>query len=169
MPNYLSVDLTTLFPASGTAPGLPGRSHQADLKATRGQITTTANLALAETLRFCLIPSHAIMDSLLISCTAITGGAMDIGLYAASFRNTAGAVVDQDFFCSALSVASALASSDQMRENGVITVANMNQPLWQILGLSADPAVLYEIVGTVTTASSATGSIVVNARYLTTN
>ena len=162
-----SSEIATLYPAAGTVPNLPGRNHMADLKTSRGFINLAANLALTDVIRFCLIPTNAVMDSLVYSCTAITSGAMDVGLHYPSNRSTLGTVLDADFFATAVSVGTAIATSgtDILREATTNTVTKFSQPLWQAAGLSADPGGYFELTGTVTTASSATGQILLIARY----
>lgn len=114
---------------------------------------------------FCSVPSNAVVASVKVSCPDIgTTAAMDLGIY----RTTAdgGAVVDADHFASAVSLSGgALNKSEVVNEAGVYTVDEMEQPLWQALGLSADPAVMYDVVGTLTGAADAGGAILVEVEY----
>jgi hypothetical protein len=73
--------------------------------------------------------------------------------------------VDADFFGSAVSIATALSNSDVTRESGIVTVANMELPVWQALGLAADPVRDYDVVITLTAATTAAGAAALTVRY----
>lgn len=113
--------------------------------------------SIGSTYRFFRVKSNDIMSQLLLSCTAITTCAGDVGLYDTAANG--GAVVDADFFASAQALSSALSNTDITRESGVVTVANMEKPIWQALGLSADPQKEYEVVVTLTAAAGSNGDM----------
>lgn len=98
------------------------------------------------------VPSKARMSELLLTAADFTtAGAVDIGLWRTA--EDGGAVVDRDFFASALALSGGpFARSNQMLESGVNTIANSEQPIWQVLGLAADPGVEYDVIAYVTTA-----------------
>jgi hypothetical protein len=123
----------------------------------RGQAAVANGDSIASTYRLLRVKSNDIVSQLLLSCTAITSGAGDVGLYRTA--NDGGAVVDADFFASAQSIASALSNSDISRESGVVTVANMEKPIWQALSLTEDPQVEYDVVITLTAAAAAAGNV----------
>lgn len=120
--------------------------------------------SIASTLRFCSIPSNARPSQLLLSCTAITSGAGDVGLYQTA--DNGGAVVDADFFASAVSIATILSNSDVTRESGIITLPNSEKTVWELLGLTADPVRDYDVVMTLTAATTAAGSTALAVRYV---
>ena len=97
---------------------------------------------------------------MLLSCDAITSGAGDIGLY--DTTENGGAVVDADFIASAQSIASALKNSDVTYEQQNIDQAQ--KMVGQVLGLSADPNKIYDIVMTLTAATTAAGTVVLKTR-----
>lgn len=103
------------------------------------------------------IPSNAVPISLRVSSPDIgTTTAGDIGLYKTT--RDGGAVVDADFFASALSLSGgALSKSEALFESGVITIANSEKMIWEHLGLSADPQIPYDVVMTLTGAADAAG------------
>jgi hypothetical protein len=75
---------------------------------------------------------------------------MDIGL-----KRTAedgGAVVDANFFATALAMDAGPYNNLQALHLGAYTLAKCEQPIWQALGLSSDPGVEYVVYSTVTTA-----------------
>lgn len=127
----------------------------------RGVAAVDAAASIGSTYRLCRVKSNDIVSQLLLDCTAITTAAGDIGIYKTA--KDGGAVVDADLFASAQSLASALRGNDVTRGSGVITVANMEKPLWQLLGLSADPQIEYDIAITLTAAATASGAVALSA------
>jgi len=102
----------------------------------------------------------------LLSCTAFdTTGAADIGVYQTAANG--GAVVSAALFGSAVVLTTALVHSDVTHESGTYTVADVEKPLWQALGLSADPGIEYDIAATLTAANGAgaTPSVTLHTRY----
>lgn len=104
--------------------------------------------------------SDLIVDSDDIGTT--TAG--DIGLYRSNADG--GAVVDADFFASALVLnAGALSGSNVTHESGVVDVANKGKRLWEQLGLTADPGYWYDVVLTLTAAADAAGTFTLRGRF----
>lgn len=97
---------------------------------------------------------------------AITAGtSYDLGLYRTAFEG--GAVVDADLFASALDLSSASQGSgtEALTEATGANIDKIEKRLWELLGLSADPQVDYDLALTATTAGSGGGTITVRARY----
>lgn len=116
------------------------------------------------------IPSNAVGEIVKLYCDAITSGAADIGIY----RNTAdgGAVVDVDFYASAQSIAAAIATGTEVQHEADAAdagagygLADLEKPLWQRLGLTSDPNVLYDVVLTLTAATTAAGTIALRVQW----
>ncbi|MHB8825152.1 MAG: hypothetical protein ACYC5T_10010 [Thiobacillus sp.] len=126
-----------------------------------GVAAVDAAASIGSTYRLARIKSNDLVSSLLLDCTAITAAAADIGLYKTAANG--GAVADADLFASAQSLAAALAATNVTRESGVITVANMQKPVWELLGLAADPQIEYDIVATLTAAATAAGTLALSA------
>jgi len=104
--------------------------------------------------------SDVIVDSDDIGTTT----AADVGLYRTAADG--GAVVDADFFASALSLnGGALSNQNITHESGVVDVANKYKRLWEQLGLSADPGVWYDVVATLTAAADAAATITLRVRF----
>lgn len=104
--------------------------------------------------------SDIIIDSDDIGTT--TAG--DIGLYRTAADG--GAVVDADFFASAVSLnAGALSGSNVTHESGVVDVANKAKRLWEQLALTADPGVWYDVALTLTAAADAAGTFTLRGRF----
>lgn len=118
---------------------------------------------IASTYRMFRVPSNAVMTDLKIYSPDIgTTTIADIGLYAAD----GGAVVDADFFASALSLKDgALNGTDVLHEAAVFTIANSGKELWSALALSSDPGVFYDVTLTLTGAADATATVKLLGRY----
>lgn len=116
------------------------------------------------------IPSNAYAEVLRLYSDAVTTCAADIGIY----RTTAdgGAVVDVDFYASAQSLASALSGTDVTHEADAADAgsgngnADLEKPLWQRLGLTSDPKVMYDVVITLTAAAGSAGTIGLRGQYM---
>lgn len=121
---------------------------------------------LASTYRFCTVPSNAKLVRCWFSSDDLSGSGatLNLGLYQTTANG--GAVVDQDFFASALDVATAaVAVTEVTFERGATLIDELEQPLWQRLGLSADTQRDYDVVG-VTATAGATGTMVVWVEYV---
>ena len=130
-----------------------------------GSVEVSASETAGAELRFCRLPSNAVVRQVLLSSDAhTTTGALDIGVYQTDDNGSA--VVDADFFASAASVISALVDSNVAHESGVYGIEDKNKPLWEALGLSADPQISYDIAGTITTAAGSTGTVMVEVTYV---
>jgi hypothetical protein len=135
------------------------------LKESNGLVAVANGDSIASTLRICRVPSGARVSRVLINCTAITSAAADIGLYATAADG--GAVLDADLFASAQSIASAIViNTDVTYESGIITAADYEKPLWQLLGLTADPGKQYDVVATLTAAATAAGTLGLKVQYV---
>lgn len=104
--------------------------------------------------------SDVIIDSDDIGATT----AADVGLYRTAADG--GAVVDADFFASALVLnAGALSGSNVTHESAVVDIANKGKRLWEQLGLTADPGLWYDLALTLTAAADAAGTITTRVRF----
>lgn len=138
---------------------------RARVLASRGICAVANGDSIASVYRFTRIKSNDLVSKVLLD-NATLGAActMDIGLYQTS--GNGGAVVDAGFFASAIDMNAANRALDVTRESGVITVANMEKRVWQLLGLSADPQREYDVAGTLVAAAAAAGSVCVQVEVL---
>lgn len=128
-------------------------------RVARGPVQQSLGYAIADavssigsTYRLARIPSNAFGIRVIVSCTAFTTtGAGDIGIYQTAANG--GAVVDADFFASAQLFTTALPNTEVTHESGVYGVNDKEKPLWQALGLSADPMRDYDVAITLTAAN----------------
>lgn len=112
------------------------------------------------------IPSNAIVHSLMLNCGAITSAAGDIGLYKKTDdAGVAGVVVDADFFVAAKTLASAIVINAEQVNGNVITLANSEKKLWELLALTSDPNLVYDVVITLTAAATASAAVQLKCVY----
>ena len=130
-----------------------------------GTLEAVSGDSIGSIYRLARVKSGSRISQVLLSCDAITTCAGDVGIYDIASVNS-GAVVDADFFASAQSLATALVNTDVTHESGVFGVENVEKPLWQALGLSADPNKLYDIAVTLTAAAGSAGTVSMKVRYV---
>ncbi len=135
------------------------------LKGCVGTLEATAADDIGSTYRMFQVPSNAVMHHLTLwADDQGTGGDADVGIYQTT--ENGGAVVDADFFASAVDInAAALAAVDVTHESTVFGLEDAEKPLWQALGLSADPCIMYDVVLTLTEANSAGASILLKGVF----
>lgn len=116
---------------------------------------------------FTIRSSDRVSQILVYSPDIGTTTAGDLGLY--RLDDEGGAVVDVDFFASALSLSGgALNGSDITFEaaaaGGLIT--NAEKRVWEALGLTADPHLNYQVVLTLTGTADAAGTALFRMRFV---
>lgn len=103
------------------------------------------------------IPSNLCVNRVLFSTDGgATAGAADIGLYTLSDDGVTATAVDADEFASAQAVTSAAVDTDVTAEAGTTTIDERYKPIWEVLGLTEDPATTYWVAYTITTDIDAT-------------
>lgn len=92
-----------------------------------------------------------------------SGTAFDLGVYQTA--DNGAAVVDADLFATDVSLASArVVPTDLLFE--VLDINKIEKPLWEMLGLSSDPKIEYDIALTADTVGTAAGTITMRMRYV---
>ena len=132
-------------------------------------VEVTNGDSIASTFRLARLHSSVRMSELKIKCDAITGAVADFGIYETAANG--GAAVDADCFGSAVSLVAAIVASpsDVLHESGVLDISEIEQPLWQILGLTSDPNKQYDVVATLTAAATASGTLTAHVLYTQAN
>lgn len=136
------------------------------LHAGEGYVQTgSAADSVASTYKLLQVPSNCRIADLKLSNGAGGGSAaVNIGVYYPSFipvgasgltAALAGTVISAAYFASAQSVVSAANNVDVLNQSGSNTIPNQELPLWQALGLSADPGIFLDIVVSVSTVLAA--------------
>lgn len=110
--------------------------------------------SIASQYRLARIRSGDRLTSLLLFCGAITSAAANVGLYTVN----GGAAVSASLFAAAQSIAAAQNTGLEL-VHSVTTLANAEKRIWELLGLSADPGLEYDVVLTLTAAATAAGSV----------
>lgn len=142
------------------------RVSKGDVIHARGVCAIANGDSIASKLLFCSIPSNAIPVSVRVSAPDIgTTTAGDVGLYRTTQEGAA--VVDVDFFASALALnAGPYSKTEIVNENSAVaTPANGEKPVWELLGLTSDPNLIYDVVMTLTGAADGAGSVLLEVDY----
>ncbi len=149
-------------------PIVASNPHQSQgvLKESQGVCTPAVAAEANSTYRFCRVPSNARISQVLVkSLDFTTAGAVDIGIYQTAANG--GAVVDADLFASALSmIGGPYENLDVTFESTQYSTAESEKQLWEVLGLSADPLIDYDVAATVTTAFDGGQPMSVKVRYV---
>ena len=104
--------------------------------------------------RVCRIRSNDVLTSVVRTNDAITGGTnYDIGIYT---KGVGGAVVDRDLFADGLDLSSAGTNVESFSTKDAATVG---QKVWELLGLSSDPSLEYDLAVTGVTVGTGNGDI----------
>ena len=169
----MAIDLTlkstaiTNREASPQVHNNPGRGGASMKKWVKGYLASvTASLTTTSIIRMVEVPAHALITDLLFQSAAQGAGAFDIGVYRTNADG--GAVVDQDFFASAVDCASAVVITDVLNESTTNTQAKQQQPLWEALGMT-EPAkgtmLDIALVVKTTDVTTGTGAVSLEAGY----
>jgi len=135
----------------------PGLGEGARVKCVSGHLASvTASLTTTSIIRLVSVPSNAVVTHVYIQSAAQTAGKFDVGLWRTN--GDGGAVVDQDFFATAVDCASAVVLTDVTNESGTYTIAKQSQPIWQASGMTVDPKSQLDVALTVITTDVTTGT-----------
>lgn len=131
------------------------RTLRGELNQAVGNALADAAASIGSTYRLARVPSNACALNVHLSNAAFTTtGAADVGIY----KSNAGAVVSAAFFASAVVLTTAQSELNVTRESGTYTLANIEKPLWEALGLTADPQIDYDVTITLTAANTTTAA-----------
>ena len=152
-----------------------GKGASARLKAVDDYAAVAATDQATSTYKLVRLPSNAKIKRITLEGEALGGScAFNYGLNYASRAEdvgagiVAGAVIDADFFASAVVHTNAVAPTNITNEGGFFTIAERGagQPLWQAAGLSADPGGKLDVVATMTVDAASGGNIYVMVEYV---
>lgn len=158
--NLLTTALSNIETATPPVLNQPVFTGANDFTAV-GIITTGASDSNNSTYRYVALPSNAIVFDIQVMNAANTSGtSYECGLFAynggAVLTNCAAVLIPAGTtMASARSVWTSLFFP--AITNGTASAANIGLRLWELAGLTTDPAVYYEIVVTAVTAGSAGG------------
>lgn len=169
--NTISAELTNL--AADPAVKEDVRSSGGRLRVKSATVEVAAADDDTSTYRFFRVKSGDSIKSLKLYCDAITGGTdYDCGLYGIN----GGAVVDADLYADGFTAATiapavphAVASSPyiELRFGDATTsnIADINNRVWEDLGLTADPFLEYDVVLTGNTVGTGAGTLTLVMEY----
>lgn len=140
----------------------PGSWTHGDKGHYAGTVETLATDSIASTYRMFRVRSGQRCAALAVFCDALGSGcAGDVGLYKPTIEG--GAVVDADFFASAVAIAAATNGTDITFESGNAAtnmgIEQIEKRIWEVLGLTADPMVEYDVTVTLTAPTVAGGTL----------
>jgi len=136
--------------------------HGGNAKLFAGTIEAVNGDSIGSTYRFFRVGSWMRPVQLTLFCDAITAAAADLGLYRTA--SDGGAVVSQALFASAVSLATASTTGNNIRFEQD-DIANVEKRIWELLGLSSDPNLEYDVALTLTAAATAGGTLSLHASF----
>lgn len=150
-----------------------GRLERGTLKSAVGQVAVGAADSATSYYPLVSLPSTAMVRAIYASCvTGMTTLAANIGVFLttkASGGVALGTIAftgSATFFASAQSFASVLSRSDVTNQSTTYTTAKREQPLWQAIGMAADPGGTLDIGVQVSTANTgAAGTLGLEVQY----
>lgn len=135
---------------------------KSDIKSSFGKVAAANADAAGTIYRHASIPSNMIVRDLKLSCDAMGALAtIDVGAYYTEDHPQSGAVIDADFFGSAIDIATALSKVSIINESGTNDLDKQEMPLWEALGLPTDPICKIDICSTVVADIAADGNIAI--------
>ena len=142
-----------------------GAIDRAQMFAARGLATITSGDSAASVYRLCTIPSDAIVLAVWKSHPDIgTTTTADIGLYKTTRDGSA--VVDADAFTAATVLNAGAVNKTDVGHGNLMTVANFEKRVWELLGLTADPFIDYDVCATLVGAADGTGALALEVEYV---
>jgi hypothetical protein len=105
---------------------------------------------------FSRIKSSDVIHSLVFASSALTAGAISLGLFLPNTKTVA--VTNSDhLFATSINCASAVVPTEELYANLALTYAGKR--VWEMLGLTSDPVLVYDIAGYSTTAATTAGTL----------
>jgi hypothetical protein len=157
--DHVKSTFVTNLDASPAVMNTAGEGAGGLVKSISGSNVAVAASSTDATYQFVRVPSNCKVSAIFFESAAQAAGTLDIGLYFATdgqggkpLSLLAANAIDQDFFASLVAVTALSQPTNVVNESGTNTIDKRTQPLWQAVGLTADPGGFFDIVGTVVTA-----------------
>lgn len=155
---------TLITNADAVPPTLTNSHINGVVRNIAGTVETLAADDAASVYRLCRVPSNSRLVSVQLASDAITGAsASDVGIYKTA--RDGGAVVDADFFTNDRDISSATTFTEVMLLATATDIAKCEMRLWELLGLTVDPQIDYDICVTVNDVTAA-GTISMRVAYV---
>ena len=144
----------------------PSKGAASQLFEAGGLVVNAADDSANSIHRFCRVPSNARISSVkLTTGDAVTAGNINVGLY--QTVENGGAVVDADLFATTLALTGGPFNNAEILDAAQYIVAEQVTPLWQVIGLLADPNREYDVAATIsTTYNAATLGQLIKVQYV---
>lgn len=136
--------------------------HGGNAKQFAGTIEATAGDSIGSTYRMFRIGSWMRPVNLTLFCDAVTGAAADLGLYRTAFDG--GNPVAQALFASSQALDTSITDGSNIRFEQD-DIANVEKRVWELLGLSADPNLEYDVVLTLTANAGSGGTLALQGTF----
>lgn len=142
MPNVKSTSITNrdAVPAVLNTAGLGAAAR---LKEAYESVTTTTGGTATDKYIMIEVPTTARVGSVQLQAAAMTQGSFNVGVYANT--KAGGTAIDATFFAAAVSCATAVAPTEIKHQSGSYAINEQSMPLWQAVGLTADPGGTFDI------------------------
>jgi hypothetical protein len=126
------------------------------------QYATGGTQGNGDILNFFSVRSGDIIDSLFLSCDALSGMTdVNFGL-----RLPDGTDVDENLFDDAQNLASALVRQEKrVGTNSALGIETLGKTVWELLGLTSDPFLTYHVTADIIAAGSTPGDICLEMVY----
>lgn len=126
------------------------------------QYATGGTQGNGDILNFFSVRSGDIIDSLFLSCDALSGMTdVNFGL-----RLPDGTDVDENLFDDAQTLASALVRQEKrVGANSALGIETLGKTVWELLGLASDPFLTYHVTADIIAAGSASADISLEMVY----
>ena len=133
-----------------------------EMRASVGVAAASASTSIGSTYRLVRVSSSARIHQVIVAASASGAtGQFNLGLYQTA--ENGGAVVDADFFASAIDPGGAAIDSTDVTHESADSAANLvtraGMRLWEALGLTSDPGCDYDVVATMSEAGASAFSI----------
>jgi hypothetical protein len=157
-----NLDATPMVPNT-TGEGAPGY-----LRSVNASISSVSLDLTGSTYQLVRVISNAKIKAVYFEAAAMSQGDMDLSVYYSDSTIDGTSAANQglvvpstgaEFFASDIDCSSAVAITDKTNESGNYPANLRNQPLWQALGLTADPGGFFDIVAVCHTATVTTGAL----------
>lgn len=158
--------VTTKSTAVGNRDAVPsvindGRIERSTLECAIGSVLVGAADSITSYYPLCAVPSSAMIRQILLTTVAgMTTAAGSLGVYK-NTRDSGGVALgtpaftgSATFFAAAQTLAAAQARLDVTNISGTYVLTKREQPLWQAIGLAADPNTTFDIGIALTTANT---------------
>lgn len=163
----LKSTLITNLDATPIVRNTVGAGAAGDLRTIGDYVTVPASASTGSTFRLVRVPSNAKIKEVVIESEAQGAGKVNLSVYYSDCptdgtpQDKLGIIVPTTgsaFFASDVDLASLVTPTDVTNESTNYNLSKRNQPLWQALGLTANPGGYLDIVAVVNTTAVTTGT-----------